>query len=49
MILTKERGRVTDHRHTNANDNKQTLIRNMTQLLDHDKVVMFLQTGNIIL
>ncbi len=41
MILTKERGHVTDHQHTSANNNKQTLIRKVTQLLDHDKVIMF--------
>jgi uncharacterized integral membrane protein len=48
MILTTERGRVTDHRHKNANDNKQTLIRKVAQLLEHDKAVMSIQTGNVI-
>jgi transcription initiation factor IIE alpha subunit len=41
MNLTKERGHVTDHKRTNANNNKQTLIRKVTQLLDHDKAIMF--------
>jgi hypothetical protein len=48
MILTKERGRVTDHRHANANDTKQTLMRKVTQLLERDKAVLSIQTGNAI-
>jgi transcription initiation factor IIE alpha subunit len=41
MNLTKERGHVTDHKHTNANNNKQTLIRKVVQFLDHDKAITF--------
>jgi len=43
MILMTEQGRVTD---TNANGSKQVLINKLAQILEHDKAVTFLQTGN---
>jgi hypothetical protein len=47
MILTEERGHVTDHWHTDGND-KWTLIRKVTKLLEHVKAVMSIKTGNVI-